>query len=245
MSTIVTRAGKGSALTHAEVDANFTNLNTDKVESGGNTTFTGTNTFSGNNSFTGANSFTNATGQTFRQAATQDGILIRGRAGGATSRTVELIPGTLTASRTLTTPDSSGTIATTEGLAVADFVTTGAIESTGTGGIGYGTGAGGTVTQLTSRTTPVTINKICGRITLFSKTTTADQYETFTVNNSTVEATDNIILTHQSVGNAGRYFLLPSTVSAGSFQITVHTQQAQGTAAAPVINFAVIKSVSA
>ena len=32
MSTIVTRAGKGSALTHAEVDANFTNLNTDKVE---------------------------------------------------------------------------------------------------------------------------------------------------------------------------------------------------------------------
>ncbi len=32
MSTIVTRAGKGSALTHNEVDANFTNLNTDKVE---------------------------------------------------------------------------------------------------------------------------------------------------------------------------------------------------------------------
>ena len=32
MSTIVTRAGKGSALTHVEADANFTNLNTDKVE---------------------------------------------------------------------------------------------------------------------------------------------------------------------------------------------------------------------
>ena len=31
MSTIVTRAGKGSPLTHAEVDANFTNLNTDKA----------------------------------------------------------------------------------------------------------------------------------------------------------------------------------------------------------------------
>jgi hypothetical protein len=35
MSTIVTRAGKGSALTHNEVDANFTNLNTDKVEKSG------------------------------------------------------------------------------------------------------------------------------------------------------------------------------------------------------------------
>ena len=29
MSTIVTRAAKGSPLTHNEVDANFTNLNTD------------------------------------------------------------------------------------------------------------------------------------------------------------------------------------------------------------------------
>jgi len=32
MATIVTRAGKGSPLTHAEVDANFTNLNDDKLE---------------------------------------------------------------------------------------------------------------------------------------------------------------------------------------------------------------------
>jgi hypothetical protein len=34
MATIVTRAGKGSPLTHNEVDANFTNLNSDKIESG-------------------------------------------------------------------------------------------------------------------------------------------------------------------------------------------------------------------
>lgn len=32
MATIVTRAGKGSPLTHNEVDANFNNLNSDKVE---------------------------------------------------------------------------------------------------------------------------------------------------------------------------------------------------------------------
>jgi len=41
MSTIVTRAGKGSALTHTEMDANFTNLNTDKYQSGDNPTFAG------------------------------------------------------------------------------------------------------------------------------------------------------------------------------------------------------------
>lgn len=35
MSTITTRAGKGSPLTNNELDANFTNLNADKVEIGG------------------------------------------------------------------------------------------------------------------------------------------------------------------------------------------------------------------
>ena len=35
MSTIVTRTGKGSALSYVEVDANFTNLNSDKYQSGG------------------------------------------------------------------------------------------------------------------------------------------------------------------------------------------------------------------
>lgn len=37
MATIVTRIGKGSALTFAEGDDNFTNLNTDKLEKNGGT----------------------------------------------------------------------------------------------------------------------------------------------------------------------------------------------------------------
>jgi len=40
MSTIVTRAGKGSALTNTEVDSNFTNLNTDKIEAATTATLT-------------------------------------------------------------------------------------------------------------------------------------------------------------------------------------------------------------
>ena len=36
MATIVTRSGKGSPLTNSEVDANFSNLNTDKVEASNN-----------------------------------------------------------------------------------------------------------------------------------------------------------------------------------------------------------------
>ena len=37
MATIVTRSGKGSPLTNTEVDSNFTNLNTDKLELSGGT----------------------------------------------------------------------------------------------------------------------------------------------------------------------------------------------------------------
>ena len=37
MTTIVTRAGKGSALTWVEGDANFTNLNNEKLEASGGT----------------------------------------------------------------------------------------------------------------------------------------------------------------------------------------------------------------
>jgi hypothetical protein len=40
MSTIVTRAGKGSPLTNTEVDSNFTNLNTDKIEAATTVTLT-------------------------------------------------------------------------------------------------------------------------------------------------------------------------------------------------------------
>lgn len=65
-----------------------------------------------NNAFTGVNTFTNASGQTFRQAATQDGIVITGRAGGTSSYSVSVTPATLSGNRTLTAPDETGTIST-------------------------------------------------------------------------------------------------------------------------------------
>jgi hypothetical protein len=39
MATIVTRSGKGSPLTNTEVDANFTNINTDKLETSAVSTY--------------------------------------------------------------------------------------------------------------------------------------------------------------------------------------------------------------
>jgi hypothetical protein len=76
---------------------------------------------SANNAFTGANTFYNATGQTFGTAtSSEDGIVVAGRAGGSSSYRVTLTPGTLTASRTVTFPDATTTIA---GLSVAQTFT--------------------------------------------------------------------------------------------------------------------------
>ena len=140
MSTIVTRSGKGSPLTHVEVDANFTNLNTDKA--------------------------------------------------------------------------------------------------------GYITGEGGTVTQATSKATAVTLNKKCGQITMNAAALAADTTVTFVLTNSTIAATDLLVLNHVSGGTAGSY-LLNAQAGAGSASINVRNITAGALAEAIVIGFAVIKAVTA
>lgn len=115
------------------------------------------------------------------------------------------------------------------------------VKSSGaTSGIGYATGAGGTVTQITSRTTGVTLNKICGQITMFSAAGSATA-ATFTVTNSAVAATDTIHLCQASGTNL--YSFIVTSVSAGSFNVTFFTTGGTATDA-PVINFAVIKGVT-
>lgn len=109
------------------------------------------------------------------------------------------------------------------------------------GGIGYGTGSGGGITQTTSRTTSVTINKTNGSITLVSAAGSAS-WQTFTVNNSTVAATDVIILSQR--GGTDKYMLNVTSVSSGFFTITYATTGGT-TTESPVFNFAVIKAVVA
>ena len=58
-------------------------------------------------------SITGAAGLLTRAAATQDGVELIGRAGGTTSLKATITPTTLTASRTFTLPDATGTLVTT------------------------------------------------------------------------------------------------------------------------------------
>jgi hypothetical protein len=107
--------------------------------------------------------------------------------------------------------------------------------------LGYGTGSGGAVTQLTSRTTGVTLSKPTGAITMFSAAGSMVA-ATFTVTNTLVAATDTIILNQKSGTNL--YVLLVTAVAAGSFNVTFYTTGGIATDA-PVINFSLIKGVTA
>ena len=112
---------------------------------------------------------------------------------------------------------------------------------TSSGGLGYGTGSGGAITQGTSRTTGVTLNKTNGAITLVSAAGLAT-YQTFTVTNSTVAATDVIHVSQKS--GMDKYIILVTAVAAGSFAITYATTGGL-TTEQPVFNFAIIKAVTA
>lgn len=110
--------------------------------------------------------------------------------------------------------------------------------------VGYATGSGGTVTQLTSKSTGVTLNKACGQITTHNAALAAGAEVTFTVTNSTVAATDIPVVAISSGGTAGSYGVWATAVAAGSFAITLSNLSAGSLSQAIVINFAVIKGVS-
>lgn len=125
------------------------------------------------------------------------------------------------------------------------FVTDGPQSTSPTLGVGYATGAGGAVTQATSASTGVTLNKICGQITTVALTTAAAAEEVFTVTNSTVEAEDVVVVSTTYAG-AGTIMVATKKVADGSFDITIaNLHAANALNAVVVINFAVIKAVAA
>jgi hypothetical protein len=106
--------------------------------------------------------------------------------------------------------------------------------------LGYNATASGTVTQATSKTTGVTLNKSIGRITMNGALLAGGTSVLFTLTNNQISANDVVIVTVSGGGTAGAYWPFVSSLAAGSAVIGLYNNTAGNLSEAVIINFAVI-----
>lgn len=108
--------------------------------------------------------------------------------------------------------------------------------------IGYGTGAGGTVTQATSKFTAVTLNKPCGLITMHNAALAAGDSVYFTLNNTLLASADVVGVTLNSYGS--NYRVETVNIANGSVVFRVTNVTVNPLSESLVINFAIIKGAN-
>jgi hypothetical protein len=127
---------------------------------------------------------------------------------------------------------------------IVGFTITAITSSSPSAGVGYATGAGGAVTQATNKSTAVTLNTVCGQITMNGAALAASTSVGFTLNNSAIATTDVVVLSIDSGATANSYVAFVDAVGAGSCHIHVRNVSAGSLSEAIVISFAVIKAVT-
>ena len=107
--------------------------------------------------------------------------------------------------------------------------------------LGYGTDAEGTVTQLTSKSTGVTLNKSAGRITMNNASLAATTTISFTLTNSLISTNDTIVLNISGgLATASTYNAWVDSLAAGSAVISLRNVSAGALLEAVILNFAII-----
>ena len=107
--------------------------------------------------------------------------------------------------------------------------------------IGYTANAQGSVTQATSKSTAVTLNKPAGVITMNNASLATATNATFTLNNSYISANDTIILTIAGGQTTpGSYNVFANALAAGSVSITLRNISGGSLSEAIIVNFALI-----
>lgn len=110
--------------------------------------------------------------------------------------------------------------------------------------IGYSTAAQGAVTQLTSKSTGVTLNTSAGRITMNNAALAGATAVSFILTNSSISINDTIIvcISSNTTGTtAGAYTTYVSYLAAGSALITLRNLTASTSySEAVIINYAII-----
>jgi hypothetical protein len=141
-------------------------------------------------------------------------------------------------------PIFKGTIMTSNtkpiGVAYEDQNIIGSDSVMSGGELGYTAEANGAVTQLTSKSTGVTLNKSAGQITMNNAELANATNVTFTLTNSTIIAKDVVVLSVASGATAGAYNCWVSGKGVGSCTITLRNLSGGALSEAVVINFAVI-----
>jgi hypothetical protein len=127
------------------------------------------------------------------------------------------------------------------GIAYSDQDINGADTLLANNQFGYTAAAQGTVTQATSKSTGVTLNKSAGQITMNNAALAGATAVSFTLTNSLISTNDLLILNVGSGGTAVAYTVYTSSISAGSAVITLRNMTAATSLSeAVVINFALI-----
>ncbi len=110
-------------------------------------------------------------------------------------------------------------------------------------GLGYGAGSGGTVTQLTSKSTAVILNKPSGQIIMNNAALAAGSSVIFTLNNSLLSELDILCLTMKWVSSIN-YHIEQAAVGATTSLIRVTNISSLSLSEALQINFAIIKGAN-
>jgi hypothetical protein len=121
-----------------------------------------------------------------------------------------------------------------------------AVDTTTTG-LGFYTGAGGTVLQGSGsgKATAFTLDKMCGQITIDDDSLAHQTVVSAVWTNSKIAATDVVIINHKSGGTVGVYTFNVSC-GAGTATLYIRNNQTSGTLSEGlVLSFVVIKGVTA
>ena len=136
--------------------------------------------------------------------------------------------------------DNDGSGNTIQSFDTGVFTTS--VLSSGVGGIGYKTGAGGAVTQLTSKSTTVVLNKPSGYIIMNNAALAAGATVTFQLTNSSITAFTDTLNINVSDGTPGTYLVEP-ICAAGLATIHVTNISAVSRSEAIVLRYNLIKGV--
>jgi len=128
------------------------------------------------------------------------------------------------------------------GVAYSDQDIVGADNIVSNSVLGYTATAQGTVTQATSKSTGVTLNKSAGRITMNNAALAGNTAVSFALTNSLISANDIVILNISggAVADPTAYTAYVSGMGTGTVTITLRNLTASSQSEAVILNYALI-----